>query len=152
MADAENKSTLRSNIALIGHIQHGKSTINNLLAIPPHESPRANGSRTVRIGISTVNSPFNENALHQFTLIDTPGHPELFGEVKSALRLADGAILIVDCHEGVRPPAEWAVRHSVLLGLRLVLFINKLDKTVLETSWTPKQVSVGTHQLIFTFC
>jgi small GTP-binding protein len=147
MADAEINSTNRRNIALIGHIQHGKSTTNKLLAIPRHDSPRAeNSTQTVRIGISTVDNPFNESALNQFTLIDTPGHPELFGEVKSALRLADGAVLIVDCLEGVRPPAEWAVRHSVLLGLRPVLFINKLDKAVLETSWTPKQVSMNAHK------
>lgn len=72
-----------------------------------------------------------------FNLMDTPGHPGFSDEVTAGLRLSDGIVLVVDCLEGMTFYVERLVREALKQQLKIVVFMNKLDRLVLELKLPP---------------
>lgn len=70
-------------------------------------------------------------------VMDTPGHPCFSDEVTASMRISDGVILVVDCIEGMTTYVERLVKEALRQQLKIVLFLNKLDRLVLELKLPP---------------
>lgn len=64
----------------------------------------------------------------KINVIDTPGHADFGGEVERVLRMADGALLLVDAFEGPMPQTRFVLRHAIDTGLKIMIVINKIDR------------------------
>ena len=64
----------------------------------------------------------------KINVLDTPGHADFGGEVERVLRMADGALLLVDAFEGPMPQTRFVLRHAIDAGLSIMIVINKIDK------------------------
>ena len=127
------------NVAIIAHVDHGKTTLVDALLrqsktklgkelagsdliMDSNELERERGitifskNASVRWGQTKIN------------IIDTPGHADFGGEVERVLRMADGALLLVDAKEGPMPQTRFVLKKALALGLRIIVVINKIDK------------------------
>ena len=126
------------NIAVIAHVDHGKTTmVDQLLKQSGTFSERENVADRVMdsadiekergITILSKNTAIiYEN--HKINIIDTPGHADFGGEVERVLKMVDGVLLLVDAQEGVMPQTRFVVKKALALGLRPIVVINKIDK------------------------
>jgi GTP-binding protein len=126
------------NIAIIAHVDHGKTTLVDRLLFATHVF-RSNQQVEERVldsndqererGITILakNVAINYKDV-KINVIDTPGHADFGGEVERVLKMADGALLIVDAFEGPMPQTRFVLRHALELGLRPVVVINKIDR------------------------
>ncbi len=126
------------NIAIIAHVDHGTTTlVNALLKLThtkignerPMERVMDNNDLERERGITI----FSKNAsIHygdtKINIIDTPGHADFGGEVERVLKMADGALLLVDAKEGPMPQTKFVLKKAINLGLRVIVVINKIDK------------------------
>ena len=131
------QSALR-NIAIIAHVDHGKTTLVDAM-LRQTGVFRANEQLTDRVldsndlererGITILAK--HASVLFRgvtINIIDTPGHADFGGEVERILRMADGAILLVDAAEGPLPQTRFVLRKTIELGLPIILVINKIDR------------------------
>lgn len=149
------------NIALVGHLHHGKTSFLDTLVAQTHdlskfESKKKQGrgyDDQLRYtdthvlererGLSVKAAPMSlllqgtRDKSHLLNIIDTPGHVNFADEVAAAMRLADGVVVVVDVVEGVQTQTELAIKHAVLSNLPLVLLVNKMDRLVLELKLPP---------------
>lgn len=148
------------NIALCGHLHHGKTSIMDMLVTQTHDVSSQLEGKTGKArdehmrytdthilererGLSVKASPMSlllqgtKGKSHLINIIDTPGHVNFADEVAASLRLVDGVVLVVDVVEGVQVQTEMAIKHAVLAGLPLVLLINKVDRLMLELKLPP---------------
>lgn len=159
-----NKELIR-NIGIIAHIDHGKTTLaDSLLAGTGLLSPRMAGSARVldyleeeqkrKITIKTANisllyktdrNPFLIN------LVDTPGHVDFTGKVTRALRVIDGAVVIVDAVEEIMAQTEILTRQALQERVRPVLFINKIDRLIAELQLNEEQIQKKLNHIIGSF-
>ena len=136
MADA---SHIR-NIAIIAHVDHGKTTLVDGLLKQAHTF-RANEAAMSQELILDSNDQERERGItilakqtavewqgYTINIIDTPGHADFGGEVERTLNLADGALLIVDAKEGPMPQTKFVLKKALELGLRPIVVVNKIDK------------------------
>ena len=133
--------TLR-NIAVIAHVDHGKTTmVDELLkqsgTFSAHQAvdERVMDSNAIEKerGITIL---AKNTAIHykdaKINIIDTPGHADFGGEVERVLKMVDGVLLLVDAQEGVMPQTKFVVKKALSLGLRPIVVVNKIDKPAAE--------------------
>ena len=145
------------NVAIVGHLHHGKTGLIDLLvtethSIPPirqtKEDSRLRYTDTHVLersrGISIKSNPITlllpnlKGKSHVFNFIDTPGHVNFSDEVAASVRLVDGIVLVVDVIEGVMCNTEKIVRHAIAEGQQIVLVLNKMDRLILELKIPPQ--------------
>jgi GTP-binding protein len=133
--------TLRSelrNIAIIAHVDHGKTTLVDGLLKQSHifRDPDAAGElimdsndleRERGITILAKNTAIEYDGV-KINVIDTPGHADFGGEVERVLNMADGCLLLVDAAEGPMPQTRTVLARALEIGLRPIVVINKIDK------------------------
>ena len=126
------------NVAIIAHVDHGKTTLVDRLlytagvfrenqevaerVLDSNDQERERGITILSKNISVTYQGVKIN------VIDTPGHADFGGEVERVLNMADGALLIVDAFEGPMPQTRFVLRHALELGLKIVLVVNKIDR------------------------
>ena len=126
------------NIAIIAHVDHGKTTLVDKL-LRATDAFRANQQVEERVldsndqererGITILAKNISiEYKDVKINVIDTPGHADFGGEVERVLRMADGALLLVDAFEGPMPQTRFVLRHAIDTGLKIMIVINKIDR------------------------
>ena len=128
------------NIAIIAHVDHGKTTmVDGLLkqsktfrdnqAEMTQELIMDSGDQEHERGITiTAKQTSIYHGDYKINIIDTPGHADFSGEVERTLQMADGVLLIVDAQEGPMPQTKFVLSKALELGLKPVVIINKIDK------------------------
>src|SRR5437764_4644718 len=128
------------NIAIIAHVDHGKTTLVDGL-LKQSQTFRDNqaemsmqlimdsGDQEKERGITiTAKVTAVQHGDYRINIIDTPGHADFSGEVERTLNMADGVILIVDAQEGPMPQTKFVLSKALSLGLKPIVVINKIDK------------------------
>ena len=130
------------NIAIIAHVDHGKTTLVDCLlkqcaVFKEHQTVQervldSNDLERERgITILAKNISIDYEGYH-INVLDTPGHADFGGEVERVLGMVDGALLIVDAAEGPMPQTRFVLSKALELGIRIVVVINKIDKPAAE--------------------
>ncbi|MBA3679293.1 translational GTPase TypA [Candidatus Saccharibacteria bacterium] len=129
------------NIAIIAHVDHGKTTlVDGLLkqsqtfrdnqAEMSQELIMDSGDQERERGITiTAKTTAVQHNEYRINIIDTPGHADFSGEVERTLNMADGCLLIVDAQEGPMPQTKFVLQKALAGGLKPIVVINKIDKT-----------------------
>src|SRR5919112_430766 len=126
------------NIAIIAHVDHGKTTLVDGLLKQAHvfRDPDAAGTlildsndleRERGITILAKNTAIHYQGV-KINIIDTPGHADFGGEVERVLNMADGCLLLVDSSEGPMPQTRTVLAKALAIGLRPIVVINKVDR------------------------
>ncbi len=157
--------TLR-NIAIIAHVDHGKTTLIDVLlrqsgtfrenqqiderAMDSNDLEKERGI-TILAKVTSVN--WKDTRIN---IVDTPGHADFGGEVERILNMVDGVILLVDAAEGPMPQTKFVLQKALKLGLRPIVAINKIDKPDGRPDWVLDEVfdlfaalDADEHQLDF---
>lgn len=126
------------NVAIIAHVDHGKTTLvdrllytagvfreNQEVAERVLDSNDQERERGITILSKNISITYKDVKIN---VIDTPGHADFGGEVERVLNMADGALLIVDAFEGPMPQTRFVLEKALSLGLRIVVVINKIDR------------------------
>ncbi|MHA2271874.1 MAG: GTP-binding protein [Candidatus Hodarchaeales archaeon] len=153
------------NLGIIAHIDHGKTTLTDSLlaesgllaekvagearATDTREDEQERGITIKTTGISLVHAIGDQTYL--INLQDTPGHVDFSGEVTSALRVVDGALVVVDAVEGVMVQTETVTRQALLEKVRPVLYINKVDRLITEMRMSPENAYEKFKEIIRDF-
>ncbi len=138
------------NVAIIAHVDHGKTTLvdqlfrdsgmfreNQQVAERLMDSMELERERGITI--SAKNGAYTHGD-YRINIIDTPGHADFGGQVERVLRMADGALLLVDAQEGPMPQTFFVVRKALAVGLPILLVVNKIDKPAARCDWVVDQV------------
>ncbi len=153
---AENKTmSITKNIAIIAHVDHGKTTLvdkimfhcqlfrdnenTGELILDNNDLERERGITITSKNVSVVYKDTKIN------IIDTPGHADFGGEVERVLNMADGVLLLVDAFEGPMPQTRFVLQKAIDLGLKPCVVINKVDKE----NCTPEEVHEKVFDLMF---
>ncbi len=126
------------NLAIIAHVDHGKTTLvdamfkqSGLYREGQHTETRAMDSNPLErergITILAKNTAIEHNGI-KFNIVDTPGHADFGGEVERVLQMVQGVLLLVDAAEGVMPQTRFVLRKALELDLRVIVAINKIDR------------------------
>jgi len=132
------KAHLR-NIAIISHVDHGKTTLLNAMlkqtgvfranqAVEDRVMDSMDLEKERGITITAKNTAVNYNGV-KINIVDTPGHADFGGEVERSLNMVDGAILLVDASEGPLPQTRFVLKKALGLHLPIILVINKIDRS-----------------------
>ena len=138
------------NIAIIAHVDHGKTTLVDKLLQQSGTLDRKNMD-SVRImdsndqekergiTITAKNTSINWNS-HLINIIDTPGHADFGGEVERALSMVDSVLLLVDAVDGPMPQTRFVTQKAFEKGLKPIVVINKIDRPDARPNWVLDQV------------
>ena len=134
------------NIAIIAHVDHGKTTLVDQLLKQSgtfreneNVSERAMDSNDIERerGITILAKPTSiKYKDYKINILDTPGHADFGGEVERIMHMVDGVLLLVDAYEGVMPQTKFVLKKAMEAGLKPIVVVNKIDK---ETA-RPKEV------------
>ena len=126
------------NVAIIAHVDHGKTTLVDALLRQSHT--QLNKEQAAENQIMDSNELERERGITIFSknasvdykgtkinIIDTPGHTDFGGEVERVLSMADGALLLVDAKEGPMPQTRFVLKQALKMGLKIIVVINKID-------------------------
>ncbi|HEY5691761.1 MAG TPA: translational GTPase TypA [Cyclobacteriaceae bacterium] len=144
------------NIAIIAHVDHGKTTLVDKLLhaghlFKDHEKPGElildsndlERERGITILAKNVSVRYKD---YKINVIDTPGHSDFGGEVERVLNMADGCLLLVDAFEGPMPQTRFVLQKALELGLKPIVVINKVDKK----NCTPDEVHESVFDLMYS--
>src|ERR1700733_7296962 len=144
------------NIAIIAHVDHGKTTLVDKLLhaghlFKAHENPGElimdsndlERERGITILAKNVSVRYKD---YKINVIDTPGHSDFGGEVERVLNMADGCLLLVDAFEGPMPQTRFVLQKALQLGLKPIVVINKVDKK----NCTPDEVHEQVFDLMYS--
>lgn len=138
------------NIAIIAHVDHGKTTLADAL-LKQSDTFREAGlqgetildmnplerERGITILAKNCAVMFGDTRIN---IVDTPGHADFGGEVERIMNLVDGALLLVDAKEGPMPQTRFVLKKAIQAGHRIILVINKIDKPDARPDWVLDQV------------
>ena len=138
------------NVAIIAHVDHGKTTLVDQLfkhsgmfhknqTVADRLMDSIDVERERGITIASKNGSFRYRDF-LINIIDTPGHADFGGQVERVLKMADGALLLVDAQEGPMPQTYFVLKKALLLGLPIIVVINKIDKPAARPDWAVDQV------------
>ena len=133
------------NIAIIAHVDHGKTTLVDKLlhqagsfAAHQHVADRVMDSNDIErergITILAKNCAVDYEGVH-INIVDTPGHADFGGEVERVLSMVDGVLLLVDAVEGPMPQTRFVTKKALALGLRPIVVVNKIDRPGARPDW-----------------
>ncbi len=143
------------NIAIIAHVDHGKTTLVDKLIYACEAADDRKETKELILdnndlekerGITILSK--NVSVTYKNTkinIIDTPGHADFGGEVERVLNMADGVLLLVDAFEGPMPQTRFVLQKAIELGLKPIVVINKVDKE----NCTPDEVQEKVFDLMF---
>lgn len=138
------------NVAIIAHVDHGKTTLVDQLF---HQSGMFRDNQQVAerlmdsmdlerergITIASKNGSYRYKD-YKINIIDTPGHADFGGQVERVLRMADGAVLLVDAQEGPMPQTFFVVKKALAANLPVLVVVNKIDKDAARCEWVVDEV------------
>ncbi|MBI4119080.1 MAG: translational GTPase TypA [Parcubacteria group bacterium] len=141
------------NIAIIAHIDHGKTTLVDFLLKQAHtfrENSEEMGQDLIMdsgelerergITIMAKNAAINYKD-YKINIIDTPGHADFGGEVERTLNMADGVLLLVDAQEGPMPQTRVVLQKALQLDLKPIVIINKIDKPASRVAEVEEEIN-----------
>lgn len=142
-------STHIRNIAIIAHVDHGKTTLVDQLL---QQSGTLDSRKQVQerimdsndqekergITITSKNTAINWNGYH-INIVDTPGHADFGGEVERVLSMVDSVLLLVDAVDGPMPQTRFVTQKAFAMGFRPIVVINKVDREGARPSWVLDQ-------------
>ncbi len=144
------------NIAIIAHVDHGKTTLVDKMLMAGHlfrnnqetqdlilDNNELERERGITILSKNVSINYKGTKIN---IIDTPGHADFGGEVERVLNMADGCLLIVDAFEGTMPQTRFVLQKALQIGLKPILVINKVDKP----NCRPEEVQEEVFDLMFS--
>lgn len=128
------------NIAIIAHVDHGKTTLVDALLRQSHtklnkeqeagelimDSNELEKERGITIFSKNASVVYKNTKIN---IIDTPGHADFGGEVERVLKMADGALLLIDAKDGPMPQTRFVLKHALEIGLKIIVVVNKVDLT-----------------------
>ncbi len=137
------------NVAIIAHVDHGKTTlvdqllrqsgtfrVNQQLTERVMDSNDLERERGITILAKNCAVTYNDTRIN---IVDTPGHADFGGEVERALSMVDGVVLLVDAVEGPMPQTRFVTRKALALGLRPIVVVNKIDRPGARPDWVVNQ-------------
>ena len=138
------------NIAIIAHVDHGKTTLVDKMILQGHLLRNASAAgelildnndlereRGITILSKNVSVTYKD---YKINIIDTPGHSDFGGEVERVLNMADGVLLLVDAFEGTMPQTRFVLQKALALGKKPIVVINKVDKPNCRPEFVNEQV------------
>ncbi|HOU26918.1 MAG TPA: translational GTPase TypA [Paludibacteraceae bacterium] len=144
------------NIAIIAHVDHGKTTLVDKMLLAgslfkEHEkvgelmmdNNDLERERGITIVSKNVSIRYKD---YKINIIDTPGHSDFGGEVERVLNMADGVLLLVDAFEGPMPQTRFVLQKAIQIGLKPIVVINKVDKP----NCRPDEVHEAVFELMFS--
>ncbi len=135
----EDQTKIR-NIAIIAHVDHGKTTLVDAFLKQSHlfrdnqdemkqemilDTGDLEREKGITIKAKNIAITYGD---YKINIVDTPGHADFGGEVERTLSMTDGCLLIIDAQEGVMPQTKFVLRKALEMGLKPILVINKIDK------------------------
>lgn len=139
-----NRTDIR-NIAIIAHVDHGKTTLVDAFLKQSHVFRDAEAAGTTIMDSNDIERErgitiFSKNASinwkgTKINLVDTPGHADFGGEVERVMNLVDGCLLLVDAKEGPMPQTKFVLKKALEAGHKIIVVINKIDKQDARTNW-----------------
>jgi len=140
----ENLSEIR-NIAIIAHVDHGKTTLTDALMRQTHAGKEGASMDTDSLEQERGITIYSKNAAITYkdtkiNIVDTPGHADFGSEVERVLRSIDTVLLVVDAQEGPMPQTRFVLKKSLELGLKPIVVLNKIDKPAANPDRTEEQV------------
>ncbi|XP_044577026.1 elongation factor-like GTPase 1 isoform X2 [Cotesia glomerata] len=162
LIELQKKPESIRNICILAHVDHGKTTLadslvssNNIISQKLAGKLRYMDSRddeqqrgiTMKSSSIALYHSYNNNE-YLLNIIDSPGHVDFSSEVSTAVRLCDGAIVIVDVIEGVCPQTRSALSMTYIEGLKPILVLNKMDRLITERKLTPQDAYIHLTQVL----
>lgn len=144
------EQSLIRNIAIIAHVDHGKTTLVDQLfrqsgmfrdnqVVEERLMDSMDLERERGITIASKNGSFIYGNYH-VNIVDTPGHADFGGQVERVLKMVDGALLLVDAVEGPMPQTYFVLKKALALHLPIVVVVNKIDKPAARCDWVINEV------------